>query len=80
MLGTERMPYKCCCAMKKNVHTAAAEYKIEPVLLTGKHIDHSGERIGIHLLLCTFITGPFAFNCDLNYHSFEEGRLRLLWA
>ena len=44
---------------------------IEPVLLTGKHIDHSGERIGIHLLLCTFITGPFAFNWDLNDHNFE---------
>ena len=53
---------------------------IESVLLTGKHIDHSGERLGINLLLCTFITGPFVFNCDLNDHGFEEGRLRLLWA
>ena len=53
---------------------------IEPVLLTGKHLDHSGERLGIHLLLCTLITGPFVFNCDLNDHGFEEGRLRLLWA
>ena len=53
---------------------------IEPVLLTGKHIDHSGELIGIHLLSYTFITGPFTFNCDLNYHNFEERRLSLLWA